>query len=402
MTVGAAPVPGTPLPPPLVAWLVEQRWFGDRGRPVRGAAVVTAEAVADDVVWALVDVAFEDATVATYQLFLPLPLGSGTDVADRPEAVRWLFPELLGHEALGAAPGRVRLLGGEQSNTSLVVATPGGEVIVKLFRRVGTEPNPDVEAVRRLWEVGYRRVPEPLAESRRADRDLAVARRFLPGSTSGWELAVGEEGLAADGSEFPPHAGELGRVTAELHLALAAAFGSFDPDPARWADDMRRQLERVDLGEERDAVADRYDAFAALDPAQGGRAVRIHGDYHLGQVLHWEGGWYVLDFEGEPARPIAERTAPSSPLRDVAGMLRSFGYAAAVGNRPPTWEQAVRDAFVEGYLATPGIDTLLPVDHRAVLQAFELDKAVYEVAYERAHRPDWVAIPQSAVERLLR
>ncbi len=144
-----------------------------------------------------------------------------------------------------------------------------------------------------------------------------------------------------------------------------------------------------------------------------GPAIRVHGDYHLAQVLRTDAGWYVLDFEGEPARPLEERTRPSSPLKDVAGMLRSFSYASAVAlsyqeddlsSLGRAWEARNRECFLAGYLrkAMDG-EAILPTDpavRSAVLAAFELDKALYEVAYERANRPDWAHIPLGAVQRL--
>jgi maltokinase len=145
--------------------------------------------------------------------------------------------------------------------------------------------------------------------------------------------------------------------------------------------------------------------------------VRVHGDYHLGQVMRTDTGWFVLDFEGEPARSVAERRLHSSPYKDVSGMLRSLHYAAHVAlaerdeaERPKltaaadAWEARNRRAFLAGYLETDGIDAILPEgdgDRDVLLTAFELDKAVYEVLYERAHRPEWIGIPRAAIRRML-
>jgi maltokinase len=157
--------------------------------------------------------------------------------------------------------------------------------------------------------------------------------------------------------------------------------------------------------------------FASLaSAADAGPAIRVHGDYHLGQVMRTDTGWYVLDFEGEPARPLAERIARTSPMKDVTGMLRSFDYAARwvllerdavdaerLHVRAEAWLALNCGAFLDGYLDTPGVEALLPGDqdsYRAVLEAFELDKAIYELEYERAYRPEWVDVPGSAVHRL--
>jgi maltokinase len=180
----------------------------------------------------------------------------------------------------------------------------------------------------------------------------------------------------------------------------------------------RSQVQRLGPDDADTAAASAFiDRLAALDPAQAGLSIRVHGDYHLAQVLRTDAGWFVLDFEGEPARPLAERQLPTSPFKDVGGMLRSFQYATqvALSERDPlsverlaapaeAWEARNRSAFLDGYFAVEGIDRLVPAEgtaRDAVLAAFELDKAVYEVLYERAHRPDWVDIPLSAIRRLL-
>nr|MDP9007044.1 phosphotransferase [Actinomycetota bacterium] len=187
-------------------------------------------------------------------------------------------------------------------------------------------------------------------------------------------------------------------------------------DAIGWADDMERQLGRVKLGPELEEGARRvYQRLRELDDP--GPAIRVHGDYHLGQVMRTDAGWYVLDFEGEPDRPLEERRRPSSPLRDVAGLVRSFHYAPQValqewGPDPDeellelahAWQQRNADAFLTGYLSAEGIGAVLPgveADRRLVQAAFELDKAVYEVGYEQSHRPEWVGIPLAAIHRIL-
>jgi len=125
---------------------------------------------------------------------------------------------------------------------------------------------------------------------------------------------------------------------------------------------------------------------------------RIHGDLHLGQVLRAGHRWFVIDFEGEPARPIAERRRAQAPVRDIAGMLRSFDYAAHA-RRPwrPEWAQRCRDAYCAGYAAESAWD---PRQQGALLRAYETDRAVYEALYEARHRPDWLPVPMAAIARL--
>jgi maltokinase len=249
-------------------------------------------------------------------------------------------------------------------------------------------------------------------------------RDYLLGSTDGWHLAqTSLRDLLASrlppdeaGGDFGPEAAMLGEVTASLHAALAEAFGTFPADPDAWLGDIQAQLDRLPPGAaDHDRIAGRLAELVGVgDP---GPAIRIHGDLHLGQFLQSDAGWFVLDFEGEPGRPVAERIRPSSPLRDVAGMVRSFHYASRVAllergrdvdpelaELAAGWEARAVAAFWAGYHHTAGSGALLPpgeAGRQALLAAFELDKAVYEVAYELAHRPGWVDIPRSAIERVL-
>ncbi len=320
---------------------------------------------------------------------------------------------------------RVRPVTAEQSNTSLVY---DDRVILKVFRRLVDGHNPDVEVTQALASAGFDHVAPPVAVWRRDGFDLAFAQQFLVGGSEGWALALtslrdyyarpgGDPGEA--GGDFGGEAHRLGRMTAEMHLAMAPAFGVVRREEFRatgWptvvAAVEERLREVVGVAGSVDVVSERLRSVEDAGPA-----IRVHGDYHLGQVMRTDKGWYVLDFEGEPARPKAERLLPSSPLKDVTGMLRSFQYAAhfvllerddAERRRlEPTaeaWEAHNRAAFLDGYLSTPAIDELLPVTQEglaAVTLAFELDKALYELAYEQAYRPGWVEIPRTAIRRVL-
>ncbi len=345
-------------------------------------------------------------------------------------------------------PDRPRLLDVEQSNSALV---RGQRDFLKWSRRI--EPGPSVE-LEMAEALGKRRFPHVPAlrghiSHRRGGEEpslQALLCAYLQNGTQGWTLAltslrdlyasVEEAGggsarerweLVDDqGGSFQGEASRLGAVTAELHLALA------DPGPgdvvapapvgpaqlAAWADAMTGQLDRLLAAEEpalaplferREPIVARFDALRRL--SDGGLAIRVHGDYHLGQVLRTDDGWKIIDFEGEPAGEIEERRRPSSPLRDVAGMLRSFDYAAAAALRQrmqpedPLWQHlsaagaawagANRDAFWAAYLERLKGSGLLPGDGGSLVvrRAFEVSKAVYEVGYELGHRPDWVEIP---------
>lgn len=313
--------------------------------------------------------------------------------------------------------GPPKVVPGEQSNTSVILpgAGPGGSTaMLKVFRGLSAGDNPDVDVPRALAGIGWTHVPRPLAWMSAAwPEDDGVARghlevlsAFVPGAQDGFELACA---MAREDRPFDDLADELGAVVGQMHRALADALPAGDGsdgaavgDPGAVADALTQRFAWAsgivpELGAHADAVADlasRTRGLSALPAAQ-----RVHGDLHLGQVLRGDGTWYVLDFEGEPLRPVSERTRPDLALRDAAGMLRSFDYAAAVGEAPDTWTQGARDAFLRGYAAES--PQIAPETAAHLLRVLELDKALYEAVYEARNRPAWKPIPLRAVERLL-
>ncbi|MFE1440233.1 maltokinase [Streptomyces sp. NPDC058739] len=315
-------------------------------------------------------------------------------------------PGSLGPLRFEGAPGVAvpsglppRLLDAEQSNTSLVY---GDSYILKVFRRIQPGVNPDLEVTSALAGQGCRRVPAPVAWFRTTEPQgatLGVLQPFLPDAADGWTLALH---ALATGDDFTTEAHALGQATADVHLALAAAFPGGPPaENGRTAAAMAERLDAAahSVPGLKPFVPGLRSAFGMLvtcDP--GPAAQRVHGDLHLGQVLRAGREWFVIDFEGEPSRPLAERCTPQSPVRDIAGMLRSFDYAARQ-RRPwrPQWARRCREAYCAGYAERAGWD---PRKKHALLRAYETDRAVYEVLYEARHRPDWVAVPMAAIERL--
>ncbi|MFF9671904.1 maltokinase [Streptomyces eurythermus] len=446
-TITARPRTATVLDGPLDSlggllreWLPRQRWFAGKDRPVTELSVLSVTELFPGCLHLLVHASHVPVPTPggtpppgdCYQLLLGLrphlaprlerafigravdgPL-AGLAVYDAlhdPRSAHLLLERLrhpgtagpLRFEAHPAArvPGGLppRLLDAEQSNSSIVY---GDAYILKLFRRIQPGVNPDLEVPAALAALGCARVPAPVAWFTTADprpATLGVLQPFLPDATDGWSLALGA--LAA-GDDFTAEARALGRAMAEVHLALAEAFPPAGPgENGRTAEAMRARL---------DAAAHAVPgllpfvpglraAFAALATCDTGPpAQRVHGDLHLGQVLRAGRDWFVIDFEGEPSRPLAERRTPQSPVRDVAGMLRSFDYAARQ-RRPwrPEWARRCREAFCAGYAARAGWD---PRKKHALLRAHETDRAVYEVLYEARHRPDWLPVPMAAIKRL--
>ena len=402
--------------------------------------------------------------VAPQFLIGDVPTPDGWGVAYAAVADARLAPDLLAEIApdIGAATSRV--VAGDHSNTSVIFDE---RWMMKIYRRLREGPNPDVEVTVALGQQGLDTVPVPVAGWRRHEWDLAIVRRLFPEVPDGLDVA-GESLRELLVRRVPPRDGRhafraeaqlLGSTLANVHLGLAEAFGVSAADPAELRDSMVAHLRHsAPAGVDLAAVEAAYGRL--IDTSDLGSFIRIHGDLHLGQALRTRRHWVLIDFEGEPTRPIEDRRRPSSPLRDIAGMIRSFHYAAELaldgflpdrdapenaladarddlddldhlddrGDRadrgghdrdapqpidPPerelallaeAWEERATSAFLSGYTSIDEVHRLLPAERLsrdALLTLFELDKAVYEVTYELAHRPALAPIPQRAVDRLL-
>jgi maltokinase len=440
---------------PLHDWVVGQRWFGSKAREVASFNVLDAIALRDEtplLMLALCEARFQTGTHELYQVPLGLrPAGEGWDEQAIVDVGGWavydaladpvLDRELLalmldGRDVSGgvgtlafrwtdaAAPAddvAVRPMGVEQSNSSLVF---GDQLVLKVFRRVEPGVNPELELLRFLTERGFHNIPRLAGwcayEGRLMDATLAIVQQFLAGGRDGWELCL--EDLDA----FLPRLAGLGAVTGRMHSVLGSEFGdpAFVPEePSSEALSLLtatvdEQIERifVDLPDEPlvapilgrgQDVRERLQLLSSI--GAGGKVIRTHGDYHLGQTMLVGEEWAILDFEGEPARSLHERRLKSSPLRDVAGMLRSFAYAASAetilrGGVPPAeWEDRAREIFLDAYFGAVE-PSLLPPGQTAIaklLAVYELEKAVYELRYELNNRPNWVGIPVAGIARLL-
>jgi predicted trehalose synthase len=417
----------------LAGWIAGQRWFGAKSRRIVATEVEDGPRIAGATLH-LVRLGLDDGSTHTYAV--PLRHGAAlADAFDDPAFCRALLDLMrdggrAGSER-GALVGRpstafpadlpaalgVRRLTGEQSNTSVVF---GDRLIVKHFRRLVRGVNPELEMSRYLTErAGFAHTPRLAGALEWVAADggaatFAIAHALVPGASDGWRwlLARLQQGDAAARALRV-----LGRRTAELHLALAretddpafAAETITPADVAAWTAGVQAQLDaaRAALGGRLpDGVPARVDG-AGLGGLLGAAKIRHHGDFHLGQTLTVGDGedFFVIDFEGEPLRPLEERRRKHTPLRDVAGMLRSLGYAAASAGAPAGWEEQARAAFLEGYRGAAGRAPFLPAEPAALPRALallELEKAAYEVVYEANNRPDWLAIPARGLERAAR
>jgi maltokinase len=440
------------LDPLLREWLPRQRWFAGKGRPVTGFSLVAAT----ELLPPNGKLGLYHLLVRAHQ---PLTPGHGSPeqpgdcyqllIGEREALPPRLAPALIGHVAEGPLAGRTvydalhdsrpaellleamrtrarigalrfdrepqqeirsglvpRVMTAEQSNSSIVY---GDTFILKLLRRVLPGVNPDLELPLALAHEGCDRVPAPTAWIR-ADLTaepyvLGVLQPFIQGATDGWELALRE---LAKGEDFAAEARALGHATAEVHTALARALPTVTLGHTQLLQLVDGMVERLDAAAQavpalRPYAPELRSAFEAMaDLAAEGQtwtAQRIHGDLHLGQCLRSPSGrWQLIDFEGEPAKPLAERRMPQPTVRDIAGMLRSFDYAAHSADPPvPGWAETCRAAYCTGYAEVSGVD---PRTDPVLLRAYETDKAIYEVVYEARHRPDWLPVPLSAIHRL--
>ncbi|WP_338751099.1 maltokinase N-terminal cap-like domain-containing protein [Janibacter alittae] len=316
--------------------------------------------------------------------------------------------------------GSSRVHGGEQSNTSVIVDATPSPVVIKIFRTLAAGDNPDITLQEALAKAQSPFVPSSIGHVdgawTRPDGDgrdhgqIAFAQEYLADTTDAWQVGLEQ---AASGTPFADRARELGRVTAQVHSTLAKALPTRAADAATVREHVGRMRRRagVALGEVPALAAHERPInrlLRAAERADWPALQRIHGDLHLGQVLDSpRRGWVLIDFEGEPLRPLSERNALDSPLRDVAGLLRSIDYVAGSLTRPGAhtaadvdvrrWCTRAQEAFLDGY---GEIDTD-PREHETLLTAFVLDKALYEVIYEARNRPSWLPLPLEAIDRLL-
>jgi len=421
-----------------------QRWFGSKTREVTHARVLDVASLHEaepELRVELVEVGFETGTHETYQL---VTADGSLDALAEPRHVRELvhmirrgvtvparegtleFRPLEGFAGLGTELTSARMIETEQSNTSIVFDE---ELILKVFRRLEAGVNPELELLRFLTEHGYENIAQLggwyAYVGRPLDATLGVLQRYVVGGLDGWELALDE--LQSAPERFLSRLRRLGHVTGRMHAVLASEPGdpNFAPEEPS-AESLALLTATVD--EEINRIFfELPEDVEALDPIRGrgeevreslavlshagarGKLIRNHGDFHLGQTLWAEDDWMILDFEGEPARSLPERRRKRSPLRDVAGMLRSFAYAVSAvelmrgATAPEGWEGRARSEFLAGYLET--VDhSLLPAGEAPIerlLTVFELEKAVYELRYELNNRPDWVHIPVAGILRML-
>jgi maltokinase len=444
----------------LASWVTRQRWFSSKSREASELRLLDLVALSDgDPIVAIViaEARFDAGTHEVYQVPIAVrPRASGWTEGVIGETPTHVVYDALLDEAADAVLARqfaaqtaierpsgcvrfhwddtfapppptpaMRTMGAEQSNSSVVLDE---RLALKVFRRIQPGINPELEMLRFLAAHSFVNIAALTGwysyTGELMDATLGVVQRYIGGARDGWELAL--EALVAQDSSFLGRLGELGAATGRMHATLACTSDdpAFAPEEPT-VENLSLLSARID--EQIERVFDELPALPALEPIAGrgeevrdhlrslshvgigGRIIRIHGDFHLGQTVYGPSDWVILDFEGEPGRPLLERRRKRSPLRDVAGMLRSFAYAAAGAQllRGATvrddWEQDARARFLEGYMAA--VDpAVLPAGESQIqklLAIFELERAMYELTYELNNRPDWVGIPVACITGLL-